>query len=97
MASIVDLLRSCSGETYKQGHVAQPHLLQHLPPLQRREQTAQRRRGRAAVRDQIVHLVLHQRLQRGQDDRQHAAALVAHQRRQLEAQRLAAAGRQNRQ
>ena len=50
-----------------------------------------KQRGRHAVADERVDLVLHQRDQRRDDHRQ----ARAHERRRLEAQRLAAAGRQH--
>ena len=48
-------------------------------------------RRRHAVADQRVHLVLHQRDERRDDERQ----ARPHERRRLEAERLAAAGRQH--
>ena len=80
------------GRDVEQRHVAHPDSAQHVAPLRRGEQAVQRRgEGRARAPDQPVHLVLHQGLQRRDDDGQDAAAVIAHQGRQLEAQRLAAA------
>ena len=82
----------------EQRDVAQPDPAQHVAALRRREQAVEGRgKGRAGAPDQAVHLVLHQGLQRGEDDGEDAAAVVAHQGRELEAERLAAAGGQNRQ
>ncbi len=53
--------------------------------------------GRARVFDQVVHLILHQGLERGEDHRQQAAAHMPNQRRQLETERLAASRGKNRQ
>ena len=61
-------------------------------PLIRRQRAVERR-GRHTARHQTVHLVLHQRDERRDD--QPETAVRPHQRRHLEAQRLAAAGGQH--
>ena len=61
-------------------------------PLIRRQRAVERR-GRHATRHQTVHLVLHQRDERRDD--QPETAVRPHQRRHLEAQRLAASGGQH--
>ena len=74
-----------------QPEVAQAQLVEHGAALERVEQIVEVASAGDAARLQVVDLVLHQRLQRRDHHRQAAVAVEARQRRQLEAQRLAAA------
>ncbi len=85
-------------------HVQQryiPHRdpVQHVAPLQRRQQPVQRCRAAPRRRRpprQLVHLILHQRLQRRQHHRQRTPPFHLRQRRKLETQRLSPARRHHR-
>ena len=83
----------------QQRYIAHRNPVQHIAALQRRQQPVQRRRAAARRRrplPQLVHLILHQRLQRRQHHRQRPAPLHFRQRRKLETQRLPAARRHHR-
>ena len=89
---IAQLLRGA----IEDGDLAQADSFQHLAALRSGQQAVECRRVEApGLEDQIVHLILHQGLQRREHERQLAAAQITHQGRQLEAQRLAAAGGQD--
>jgi len=90
-AAVAQLLR----RDVQHGHVAETHPLHDIAALRRRQHAVDGRRGgRAGLLRQVVHLVLHQRLQRRDDHGQRPAAHVPDQRRELEAQGLAATGGQ---
>src|SRR5690606_26183452 len=72
--------------------VAQPDPVERARALGPGEQSVDRDDALHAARDEVVDLVLHQRLQRRDDDRESAAAPVVRERGQLVADRLAAAG-----
>jgi len=76
---------------------ASPSRILSSAALDRRQQAVDRHRAVHAQLHQVVDLVLHQRLQRRDDDGEQARAPVVHQRGQLVADRLAAAGGQHRQ
>ena len=71
------------------------HPPDRLRAAQRVEQAVDGDRFRDAPRRQVVHLVLHQRLQGRNDHRQAVHRPPLHERRQLEGERLAAARREN--
>ena len=91
-APVPELLRGHEHDA----RLAELDLPQHLPPFGRRQQPVQRDGGVDALADQVVDLVLHQGLERRNDDGQLAAAPVVCERRDLIAERLAGAGRQDR-
>ena len=75
--------------------VAQPHAFEHVGTLGHRQQPVDRRATVDAAFVQALDLILHQRHQRRNDDRQGAGTDKARQGGNLVAQRLAGAGRQN--
>ena len=77
--------------------VAQAQAVEHLLAFERCQESVEEAGAVHAALQQIVDLVLHQRLQGRDDDGERAGAVEARQRRQLVAQGLAAAGRQDRQ
>ena len=79
-----------------QPDVAEAEFVEHHAPLHRRQHAVQVARTGDPARIEVVDLVLHQRLQRRNDHGQTAVAVVARQSRELKAQRLSTAGRQNR-
>ena len=83
------------GSDEDQPQIPETQLLEHRLTLQRGEQAVEKTRAGHAARLQVVHLILHQRLQRRDHHREAAGAVVARQGRQLEAQRFAPAGGQN--
>ena len=86
------------GRHVQEREAAEANTLEHVVALGHRQQAVQRRRQLPAsdLPVQVLHLVLHQRLQRGDHHGQRARPLVVHDRRELVAQRLAAAGRHDR-
>ena len=71
----------------QQRHVPEPDPAQHVAPLRRRQQAVKRRgEGCASAANQSVNLILHQRLQRRDDQREDAPTIVSHQGRQLVAE-----------
>ena len=80
-----------------QPQIAQPQLVEHGAALDGGQHPIEIARTGDAARNQVVDLILHQRLQRRDHHRQRAGAIVAGQGRQLEAQRLAAARGEDRQ
>ena len=77
------------GRDVQQRNVAHCDAMQHVAPLQRRQQPVQRRgatqRRRHPLRE-LIHLVFHQRLQRRNHDGQGPATFHPRQRRKLETQ-----------
>ena len=92
-AAIAQLL----GRYVQQGESPHLYALKYVTPLRHGQQSIQRRRKVRAPRPgiEILHLVFHQRLERGNHDGQCPDPLVVHDRGQLETQRLAAAGGHN--
>ncbi len=80
------------GRHQQHAHIAQLDLLQHVGPLGHGQQAVQCGRTLDVAREQAVHLIFHQRLQRRDDHCEAAVAVIAIQRRQLIADRLAATG-----
>lgn len=74
---------------------AQANLVEGRAPLGRREHAVEGDRALDALPDEVVDLVLHQRLQRRDDDGELAGARVVRQCRHLVADRLAAPGGQD--
>ena len=83
------------GGDVEQRSIAVRHTAEGLGAAQRVEQTVDCDRVSNATLRQIVHLILHQRLQWRYDNRQPMHRPRLHQRRQLEGQRLAAARGEN--
>ena len=77
------------------GHIAQPEALEHVGALGHGQQAIQRGAAADAARLEIGHLIGHERHQGRDDDRQRAGLVIAGQRRDLIADRLARTGRQN--
>ena len=67
----------------QQPDVAELDLLEHIRPFRHRQQAVQRGGALNVARQQAVDLVLHQRLQRRNDHRQAAIAVVAIECREL--------------
>ena len=70
------------GGNIQNSHVAKTYPFLHIAPLWECQHSVECRRKsgfRKAV--EVVHLILHQGLQRRNNDRQHAKPLVSHQRR----------------
>ena len=67
----------------QQPDVAELDLLEHIGPFRHRQQAVQRGGALNVARQQAVDLVLHQRLQRRNDHRQAAIAVVAIECREL--------------
>ena len=86
------------GRDVQQAGLPGAHRVERRAPLRRRQPARQRvREVRAGLGAEVVDLIVHQRLQRRHDHGQRAAPQVALDGGQLETQRLAAAGRQQRQ
>ena len=81
------------GRDVEDGDVAHLDPAQDITAFRRRQQAVERgSAGIAGAADESVHLVLHQRLQGGDDHGEAADALVADEGRKLEAEGFAAAG-----
>ena len=90
-AAVTHLLR----RHQQDADIAEPDAVENLFALGQRQEAIHRRgRGHAAPRER-VDLILHERLQGRDDDRERAGLAIAHQRRQLIAERLAAASGQD--
>lgn len=76
--------------------IAHLDLLQHVRALRHGQQAIERRSALHIAFQKPVNLILHQRLQRRNDDGQAAVAMKAIQRRQLVAQRFTTTGCQDR-
>ena len=79
----------------KNANVAKANFLQHVPPFGHGQQSIQSRSAVNTHLNQIVDLILHQRLQRRNDDRQAAVAPMTRQGGELVADRFAATGWQD--
>ncbi len=83
------------GRNQQNAGIAEAYLVQHVAPLGHGQHAVQGRRVVDPGLDQVIDLILHQRLQRRDDDAQAAIAPMPRQGGQLVADRLAAAGGQN--
>ena len=83
------------GGDKQHAQIAQPQFVQHVFALQRGEHPVEITGAFNAALDHAVDLILHQRLQRRDDDGERARAVKPCQRGKLVTQRFAAAGGQN--
>ena len=79
-----------------QSEITQAKLVQHDSPFEWRQQAIEVAGTGDSSRLEVIDLILHQRLKRRDHHREAAVSVVSRQRRQLEAQRLPTAGRQDR-
>lgn len=89
------LVAELLGRYQQNADIAHLDFLQYLGALRHRQQAIQRCGALDVTFQQPVDLILHQRLQRRDDDGKAAVTMKPVQRRQLIAQRLAPAGRQD--